>query len=137
MEQQEVRFGSDGFGGHLAPQRLVLTRSRPCAVATLPAERVLTSAINSVAAVGLEDGVVVLAVVDLVANLDKNVGVALGQQPVGGGLGRTDHGMLVGQPLVLAEVEVAQDRDHTQIVSPVQDAREPRQVVVAQRALAP
>jgi hypothetical protein len=76
-----------------------------------------------------EDGVVVQLDVALVVHLDQHVGVALVEQPVRGRVGRRDDGRLVAQALVLSEVEVADDDDHSQVVRAIEHALEPRKVL--------
>ena len=46
-----------------------------------------------------------------------------------------DDGGFVRQPLVLAEIEAAENDHHAQLVGPVENAFEPAQAIRAQRAV--
>ena len=86
-------------------------------------------------AAGFEDLVGVVGDVAFVVHLDHDVAVAPIEDPIHRVVhGAQDRG-LIGQPVVLAEVEDAEDRDHPQLVGPVEDAFEPRHVVGPQRSV--
>ena len=63
----------------------------------------------------------VAAVIALVGDLDEDVAIALSQQPVGRIRHRAPDRRLVVEPLVLAEIEVADDGDHAELVGAIED----------------
>lgn len=77
----------------------------------------------------------VVALVALVVDFDKHISPAMVEEPVRGIFGGPHHGGLVAQPLVLAEVEIADDDDHAEFVCAVEDMLQPRGVVWTQRAV--
>jgi hypothetical protein len=78
---------------------------------------------------------VVVPDVALVVHLDQDAAVAPVEPPVDRLVQGAEHGRLALQPLVLAEVEDAQDHGHPQLVGPVEDAAQPVHVIRPQLAL--
>jgi hypothetical protein len=77
----------------------------------------------------------VLAVIALVGDLDEDVAITLGQQPLGRVRHRAPDRRIIVEPLVLAEIEVADDGDHPELVGAGEDRLEAAEIVWAQRTI--
>ncbi len=84
-----------------------------------------------------DDLPVVPVQVNFVGDLHQHVPAAALQQPVRRVSSGAQDGLLVLQALILAEVEVAHNGGHAQLVRPVQDAAQAAHVVLPQAAVRP
>jgi hypothetical protein len=100
-----------------------------------PAEACWTISISPLQALGLQDFVGVERDIDLVGDLDDHIGITVGHDPCGGVRHGGDQGGLVGQALILAEIEVTQDHDHPELVGAVDDTSHARGVVGPQASI--
>ena len=135
VEEQDVRdVGHIGPGnGAAAIAGADQQPSRPIGDAT---RRGLLDPLDQlVAALRLQDRVRVERHVDLVGDLDDHIAVAAGHDPCGGVLHRGDDGGLVGQALVLAEIEVPEDHDHPELIGALDDPAHARGVVGPQTSV--
>ena len=72
---------------------------------------------------------VIVTDVALVVDLHENVPVASFEEPVRHRVHRTLHRSLVLEAFILAEVEVAEDDHHPQLVRPVEHLLQPGEVI--------
>ena len=122
MQQRQVGGRQHRLAGDGAPAIARADRQSPAA------GRLRPHAFDQlVDALGLED-LVLVARVALIVDLDDHVRMARIQQPADGAVDGPDHGRLVAESLVLPLVEEADDRDHAQLVQPVEDAPQALQI---------
>jgi hypothetical protein len=88
-----------------------------------------------VATLRFQDRVRVERHVDLVRDLDHHIAVVAGHDPCGGVLHRGDDGGLVGQAPILAEIEVAEDHDHPELIGALDDPAHARGIVGPQTSI--
>ena len=82
-----------------------------------------------------QDVVVVGLDVGLVVHLHEHVAPAAIEQPARGVIRGAQHGGLVAQPLVLAEIEVAEDDHHSLLIRRIEHAPHPLRELRTQRAV--
>src|SRR5687767_13065750 len=78
---------------------------------------------------------VIVADIALVVHLHEDVRPSAFYQPARGFIGRTKDSCLILNAFVLAEVKVADDRNHAEFVGAIEDSSEAPRVIGAQRAI--
>src|SRR6185295_3181948 len=85
-----------------------------------------------VSAIWLEKRAGVVGLVGLIGDFDQDVGVAFGEEPIGGVVGGFEHRLVGFEAVLLAEIEEADDGGHSQLVGFVENLFDAAQVVGAQ-----
>lgn len=128
VEEEEIGVLGDVVGGDLAA-------GEGGGDEEFPAGALLDALDQLVGVGGFQEGAGVAGMIGFVGDFDEEIGVAFGEEPVGGVVGGFLDGLIVGESILLAEVEEAEDGGHSQFISAVEDFFEALQVVCAQGAI--
>jgi hypothetical protein len=131
VQQRQIRDGDHLVVRHASAPAVGRPHQEPA-----PIDADVSDALDQlVDAVGSQDGVLVARHVALVGDLEDHVAHAAAEEPARDLLDSADDRRLIPEPLVLPEVEQAEDHHHAELVGAVENPNEPLPVGRLQAAV--